>query len=115
MDVTVNPEELAKTLTEVRTLLKDCLIPRLDRLEYEVGELRRFTWPVCAPFYEQRSQLDNISIKSKVLLGISEEELKNLLKIKKLISEKIHFGSDYLFGRERDEYHEILSYLLSHQ
>ena len=115
MDVTVKPEELAKTLTEVRTLLKDCLIPRLDRLEYEVNELRRFAWPVCAPFYEQRSQLDNISLKSKVLLGISEEELKDLLKIKKLISEKIHSDSEYLLGRERDEYHEILSYLLSHQ
>lgn len=111
----VKPEELAKTLTEVRTLLKDCLIPRLDRLEYEVNELRRFTWPVCAPFYEQRSQLDNISLKSKVLLGISEEELKDLLKIKKLISEKIHSDSEYLLGRERDEYREIVSYLLSHQ
>jgi len=115
MDVTVKPEELAKTLTEVRTLLKDCLIPRLDRLEYEVHELRRFTWPVCAPFYEQRNQMDNISLKSRVLVGTSEEELKNLLIIKKFISEKVHFGSEHLFGRERDEFHEILSYLLSHQ
>lgn len=115
MDLTVKPEELAKILTDVRTLLKECLIPRLDRLEHEVNELKRFTWPVCAPFYEQRSQLDNITLKSKVLLGISEEELKELLRIKKLISEKIHSGSDHLLGRERDEFHEIVSYLLSHQ
>ncbi len=116
MDVTVNPDELAKILTDVRLLIKDCLIPRLDKLEDDIREIKQFMWPVCSSFYDENSQLDNIEIKSKILMGmfLSPEDLKKLCELKKKMDHKINpkFPRDYY---QQEEYHKILSYLLSHQ
>jgi hypothetical protein len=48
METEVSTDDLCKTLTEVRKLLKECVLPRLDKLEAELFYLRRHTWPICA-------------------------------------------------------------------
>jgi len=48
METEVKTEDLCKTLKEVRKLLKECVLPRLDRLESELFFLRRHTWPICS-------------------------------------------------------------------
>ena len=53
METEVKTEDLCKTLTEVRKLLKECILPRLDRLESELFFLRRHTWPVCSILTEK--------------------------------------------------------------
>jgi hypothetical protein len=40
-------EDSAQILKDIRTLLKDNIIPRLTDLEVEIKALRRVTWPVC--------------------------------------------------------------------
>lgn len=53
MEIEVNSEDICSTLQEVRKLLKECVLPRLDRLEAELLFLRRLTWPVCSILTEK--------------------------------------------------------------
>ena len=113
MDVTVKPDDdISSLLTDIRLLIKECILPRLDKLEQDVDEIKQFVWPVCAPFYEKGSQLDNIPIKSKILKSVPDEQIQSLLRRKRSICEK-HSGDPLglMVGREVEEYHRILEHL----
>lgn len=113
MDVTVKSgDDINTLLTDIRLLIKECIIPRLDKLEQDVDEIKQFVWPVCASFYEKGSQLDNIPIKSKILKSVPDEQIQNLLRRKRSICENRsgdHLG--LMTGREVEEYHRILEHL----
>lgn len=83
MDLSVNPEEVCKILEDVRLLLKDVILPRLDQLECEVKLLREVTWPVCQSLKE-RHTLDDIRNKKKFLQhGVqNDQEALELLRKK---------------------------------
>jgi hypothetical protein len=74
-----------KILQDVRLLIHDVVLPRLDRLEEEMRELRRVTWPVCQSLRE-KSQLTDIRNKKRFLSILDEEEVKVLLREKASVS-----------------------------
>ena len=66
METEVKTEDLCKTLKEVRKLLKECVLPRLDRLEADLFFLRRHTWPVCSILTE-KAVLSDEWVRDKAL------------------------------------------------
>ena len=74
-----------KILEDVRLLIHDVVLPRLDRMEDEIRELRRVTWPVCQSLRE-KSQLSDIQNKKRFLEMLNEDEIKLLLKEKAAVS-----------------------------
>ena len=86
METEVKTEDLSKTLKEVRKLLKECVLPRLDRLESELFFLRRHTWPVCALMNES-SPVSTRCFRDKALsyggdeyLLVKKDKLAKLLR-----------------------------------
>ena len=74
METKVHTEDLCKTLKEVRKLLKECVLPRLDRLEADLFFLRRLTWPVCSILTE-KSPLCDEWVRDKALSYGGDEYL----------------------------------------
>ena len=83
MDLSVKAGEELKVLEDIRLLIKDVILPRLDQLECQVRLLREATWPVCQSLKE-RHTLDDIRNKKKFLEhGVeNEEEALELLRKK---------------------------------
>jgi hypothetical protein len=76
-----------KILQDVRELIKDVIIPRLDQLEIEVRELRKVTWPVCQSLRE-KSQLTDIRNKKRFLCILDDDEVRMLLEEKTKVSSR---------------------------
>jgi hypothetical protein len=75
-----------KTLEDVRSMMKDHILPRLTQLEQEVLFLRRVTWPVCQAIRET-SQLDDIHNKRMFAQCMGDmDEMFHLLRDKNSIS-----------------------------
>ena len=87
MNMSVAPEDVTKVLQNVRELLKDHVIPRLNQLEEEVRLLRKVTWPVCQSLRES-SQLDEVAQKRAFLEGLDHDEIQMLLNEKATVSQK---------------------------
>ena len=88
-----------KILQDVRLLIHDVVLPRLDRLEEEMRELRRVTWPVCQSLRE-KSQLTDIQNKKRFLMILDEDEVCMLLKEKSDISSRPLEYSTFSLGAE---------------
>ncbi len=114
MDLSVNPEEVCKVLEDVRLLLKDVILPRLDQLECEVKLLREVTWPVCQSLKE-RHTLDDIRNKKKFLqYGVqNDEEALELLRKKWALqsTQDVSFSG---YTNSDEESRRILSQPLDH-
>lgn len=87
---------MEKILEDIRTLLKENILPRMDQMEAEITLLRNSTWPYCQANSEM-NQLDNIEEKRKFLSVLSEHEKMELLILKSKYS-----GSPSLVKREYD-------------
>lgn len=85
LEVSQDPEEISKVLTNVRYLLKDVVLPQLLRQEIELKQLRQQTWPVCQSIREQ-SQISDIANKIEFLNELDFNEIIELLKNKAKIS-----------------------------
>ena len=95
-----------KTLEEVRSMIKDHILPILTQLEQEVLFLRRVTWPVCQAIRET-SQLDDIQIKRIFAMCLRDhDEMKYLLNEKNYLSQKygtqVTMSSANLIAEEAD-------------
>jgi hypothetical protein len=114
MDLSVNPEEVCKVLEDVRLLLKDVILPRLDQLECEVKLLREVTWPVCQSLKE-RHTLDDVRNKKRFLQhGVqNEEEALELLRKKWSLqsTQDVRFSG---YTNSDEESRRILSQPLGH-
>mgnify|MGYP000029414871 CR=1 FL=1 len=66
---------------ELRSMIKDHLLPRLDSLENEVQMLRTICWPVCQALRED-SQLSDMRNKSIFMHNLHEVDVKKLLNSK---------------------------------
>jgi hypothetical protein len=75
-------EDNVQILNEIRTLLKDNIIPRLTDLEVEIKSLRRVTWPVCQAQLEPDGPFQGLVEKKKFFLNLYEDEVYELLKLK---------------------------------
>jgi hypothetical protein len=86
-DFTVTDENMNETLTQVRLLIADVILPRITAIECELRQLRRVTWPVCQSIKE-KNQLSDIQSKREFFEYISDEEMKQLLNSKAKFSGK---------------------------
>lgn len=100
MELNVRPEEVCKILHEVRVLLKECLIPRMDKLEYELFCLRRQTWPVCSILTE-KSPVDTEWFTDKV--ESCADDLDYLIWKKNKLSHVINPNEPWKWNRLEDE------------
>jgi len=87
MNMSVAPEDVCKVLRDVRELLKDHVLPRLNQLEDEVRLLRKVTWPVCQSLRES-SQLDEVDQKRAFLEDLDHDEIRMLLNEKATVSRR---------------------------
>jgi hypothetical protein len=89
-----------KILQDVRELIKDVILPRLDQIEEEVRELRKVTWPVCQSLRE-KSQLTDIRNKKKFLEILDDDEVIMLLNEKASVSSRqLSFSSSQFCSDE---------------
>lgn len=87
MNLEVSPEQVCKILQDVRLLIHDCLLPRIDQLEEEVKLLRAVTWPVCQSLTED-SQVSDLHNKRLFLSTLDKQEIRKLLILKDDIARK---------------------------
>ena len=78
-------------LTEVRKLLRENILPRLDNLDASLHELREATWPVCQGLRDQAAggPLTNIQTKARFFKFLHIEDIRALLT-KKAVSMGIY-------------------------
>ena len=75
-------EDTNQVLRDIRTLLKENIIPRLTDLEVEIKSLRRVTWPVCQSQLEPDGPFQGLHEKKKFFLNLYEDEVYELFKLK---------------------------------
>ncbi len=97
---------MEKILEDIRRLLRENILPRMDQMEAEIALLRNNTWPYCQANSEI-NQLDNIEEKRKFLYVLTEREKMELLMLKSKYG-----GSPSLVKREYDL---ITKYKKNHQ
>ena len=61
------------------------VLERLGNLEGELKELRDVVWPVCQANLDDRTPLNNIKEKRKVLRWLHVDDIKDLLRRKGLL------------------------------
>lgn len=96
MNLSVNETNIYQVVKDLRLLLKECLIPRIDELESEVKDLRELVWPIYSGIltggHAYLKDVDNLETmvrkKSEVIRrlfpdevwrwGRTQEELKKI-------------------------------------
>ena len=88
MDLTVPEDlkEIAKILTEIRYLIKDCVLEELLNQKDEIKKLREATWPVCQSLKE-KTQLTDLKSKIEFLNDLEVNESIHLINEKSKFSE----------------------------
>ncbi len=104
MNFEVEPENLCKTLENVRKLIAECILPRLDQMESELFFLRRLTWPVCS-ILSERSPVDSEWIRDKAYSFGDDDEY--LLIKKNKLSKVLKPEDAWRQDRLHDEYRVI--------
>jgi hypothetical protein len=68
-------------MEDVRTLIRENILPRLDNLDAEMYELRRSTWPICQGQRDTAvgGPLTNIRIKARFLKFFHVDVIRDLL------------------------------------
>ena len=79
---TITLEDTNQILRDIRTLLKENILPRLTDLEVELRALRRITWPVCQSQLETDGPFQALGEKKKFFLNLYEDVVYELLKLK---------------------------------
>lgn len=72
---------MEQQLEDVRRLIRENILPRLDNLDAEMHDLRRVTWPVCQGQRDISAggPLTNIRAKSRFLRFIHLDDVRDLL------------------------------------
>lgn len=84
---TITMEDTNQILKDIRTLLKDNIIPRLTDLEIEIKALRRVTWPLCQSQLETSGPFQGLAEKKRFFMNLYEDEVYELLKLKARIQQ----------------------------
>lgn len=71
-------------LEDIRALIWENVLPRLDNLDAEMHDLRRVTWPICQGQRDAAAggPLTNISTKSAFLRFLHVSDIRELLRRK---------------------------------
>lgn len=96
----------AKILDDVRALIKECLIPRIDKLEAEVHNMRQVYWPVCA-FFSETGPMQNIHDKSVLMLACEKDEIRRLVAKKNVLAKRLTPTESWRMDRVEEEVYAI--------
>ena len=66
---------------DIRRLIRENILPRLDTFEYELMMIRKHIWPFVQA-NKEASQLDEIKEKREFLATLDDETIRQLLIIK---------------------------------
>jgi hypothetical protein len=71
-------------MEEVRTLIRENILPRLDALDADMYELRRVTWPVCQGQRDATmgGPFTNLSAKARFFKFLHIDDIRELLRRK---------------------------------
>jgi len=71
-------------MDDIRTLIRENILPRLDNLDAEMHDLRMVTWPVCQGQRDSSSGgiFTNIDSKSRFLKLLHVDDIRQLLRRK---------------------------------
>jgi hypothetical protein len=86
---------------ELRSFIRDHMLPRLDRLENEVQILRAVCWPVCQSLRENGHQLTDINNKIIFLSTLHPDDADKLLKEKAKLTRSMKLGGSNCIEEER--------------
>ena len=95
-----------KIIEDVRALIKECLIPRIDKLEAEVHNMRQVYWPVCT-FFSESGPMQNIHEKSVLLLDCEKDEIRRLIRKKNVLAKRLTPTESWRMDRVEEETHAI--------
>jgi hypothetical protein len=78
---------MENTLEDVRTLIRENILPRLDNLDAEMVDLRDVTWPVCQGQRDTAAggPFANLNYKSYFLKFLHLDDIRRLLHRKALV------------------------------
>ena len=68
-------------MTDLETLVREVLLPRIIRLEIELDTLRKHTWPYVQA-QREHNQLDDIETKREFIKNLDDDTVKELLNLK---------------------------------
>jgi len=73
-------------MTDLETLVREVLLPRIIQLEIELDTLRKHTWPYVQA-QREHNQLDDIETKRDFIKNLDDDTVKELLNLKAKCSE----------------------------
>jgi hypothetical protein len=75
---------MEKTVEDIRTLIRENILPRLDNLDAEITDLRDVTWPVCQGQRDTAAggPFANLNAKSYFLKFLHIDDIRRLLRRK---------------------------------
>ena len=78
---------MEKTIEDIRTLIRENILPRLDNLDAEMHDLREVTWPVCQGQRDTAAggPFTNLNSKSYFLKFLHIDEIRRLLRRKAIV------------------------------
>jgi hypothetical protein len=68
-------------MTDLESLVREVLLPRIIRLEIELDTLRKHTWPYVQA-QREHNQLDDIETKREFIKNLDDDTVKELLNLK---------------------------------
>jgi len=77
-------------MTDLESLVREVLLPRIIRLEIELDTLRKHTWPYVQA-QREHNQLDDIETKRDFVKSLDEDTVKELLNLKAKFSKESGF------------------------
>jgi hypothetical protein len=82
-----NGRSMEKTLEDIRTLLRENILPRLDTLDAEMNDLREVTWPVCQGQRDTSAggPFANLNAKAYFLKFLHIDDIRRLLRRKAIV------------------------------
>lgn len=72
-------------LEDVRTLIRENILPRITELEIQLKDLRRLTWPMTQAQMEMMGVIDNQRYRREFLKSVDLEEAELLIALKRKI------------------------------
>jgi hypothetical protein len=74
---------MEKTLEDIRTLIRENILPRITEMECQLADLRRVTWPVCQNIIDEKyGVFSTIPQKRKFMYHLDDSDARKLLERK---------------------------------
>lgn len=80
-------KSMEKTIEDIRALIRENILPRLDNLDAEIHDLREVTWPVCQGQRDTSAggPFTNLNAKAYFLKFLHMDDIRRLLRRKAIV------------------------------